>query len=169
MRLHRTRRRTTPAHARRTSANSRTHVRARRRTARSLTRNRNESRGTFASVPQRGELRVHFAPRGWPTRGTRRHRRTGMSPEVPWRVSCSTRRSVEQGGAERQTYESPFIECLESAQIRLKEGSLPSLSSSGWARPFPRTGCAPSAHPIILLLVASAASEGRIAGLFACP
>ena len=34
---------------------------------------------------------------------------------------------------------------LESAQLRLKEGSL-RRTNSGWARPFPRTGGAPRAH-----------------------
>ena len=45
----------------------------------------------------------------------------------------------------RKTCESPFIACLESARIRLKEGSYLQLRFGGWALPFPRTGCAPRA------------------------
>src|SRR5688500_6023827 len=35
---------------------------------------------------------------------------------------------------------------LESARIRLKEGSCVVETNGGWARPFPRTGGAPRAH-----------------------
>src|SRR5580658_5882270 len=63
----------------------------------------------------------------------------------PVRASCIAQYWDEAEGEVRQTYESPFTACLESARVRLKEGSQPSIEINGWARPFPRTGCAPSA------------------------
>src|SRR5438270_11023005 len=67
-----------------------------------------------------------------------------------WRVSCIVRGldAVREEGhlADWETYESPFIECLESARVRLKEGSYLQIYFGGWALPFPRTGCAPGAE-----------------------
>src|SRR5689334_19846382 len=62
-----------------------------------------------------------------------------LSPD-PWRVFCIVRDWAAAG--ERQqladwgTCESPFIACLESAQVRLKEGSYLQLSSMGGHCPF---------------------------------
>ena len=51
----------------------------------------------------------------------------------------------EERPAGLEKHEYPFIACLGSALIRLKEGSYLRLCFDGWALPFPRTGCAPRA------------------------
>src|SRR5215472_9633341 len=59
-----------------------------------------------------------------------------------------------------------FHACLESAQVRLKEGSYLQLCFDGWALPFPRTGCAPRAekHCSAFDIRKQWKSSGRVVG-----
>src|ERR1700722_466961 len=84
-----------------------------------------------------------------PNHGRGHDRRFHISLPNLWQVSCIVRgwdwMAKEEHLADSETYESPFIACLESALIRLKEGSYLHLCFKRWALPFPRTGCAPRA------------------------
>ena len=56
--------------------------------------------------------------------------------EFPVLFKIWARKAEEGRPADWETYESPFIACLESARIRLKEGSYLRLSLMGGHGPF---------------------------------
>src|SRR6185369_11599613 len=86
-----------------------------------------------------------------PTRESRLRRAlcrrdTGLSP------ACGSTRDWAVGAEVRhQTYESPFSACLvvRSSQAERRFVVL-QFNCRGWARPFPRTGCAPARSETIL-------------------
>src|SRR5436190_2097374 len=119
---------------------------------------------SFAQIVRRGS-RGHSAPSRWVMRLARSNARqalrstgkprrqwprdhpSGTISPGPWLTSCTDRRSgVTEGGARPAgwgTCESPFTRAWSphcQAERRFVV-----FGSCGWARPFPRTGCAPRA------------------------
>src|SRR5881296_289427 len=93
-------------------------------------------------------------------RPTPRWSPTDRSSPDPWRA-CGTARGWDGGEAaarpaDWETHEAPFSARPLSACFGLKEVRRSIVPARGWARPCPRTGCAPSAPRTLAARIAGA-------------
>ncbi len=85
-----------------------------------------------------------------PTRGPRlRLTRQKMRAADPWQASYIVRDGDEAAAESRMTYESPFTHARSPHPSGRKKIRYRYRNINGWARPFPRTGCAPRAAKVV--------------------